>query len=195
VPLINSSAKPTVNSFLLQYYAFIFSSRAKDLFRDIISTITVVSCNLKLVPTCKKTRTQKLRTGGILCVTCHKRILILRPNRMPNCRQRSGRSNFLTPLASLPLHIAVYICLPLFFVYFIFFMYVLFSFDATILVNKDVYTHVQTYHKRLASRIGRAKCTSCLNFYVSHGSTTRFFLRRGKKYYTILYIIYCCFQQ
>jgi len=44
----------------------------------------------------------------------------------------------------------------------------------------------QTYHKRLASRIGRANALF-LNFYVSHGSATRF-LRVGKKCY--IYFVY-----
>jgi len=44
----------------------------------------------------------------------------------------------------------------------------------------------QTYHKRLASRIGRAN-TFFLNFYVSHGSAIRF-SRGGKKYY--IYFVY-----
>jgi len=45
----------------------------------------------------------------------------------------------------------------------------------------------------LSSRSGRAIATF-QNFYVSHGSTARF-LRDGEKYYFILQLIYCCFQQ
>jgi len=46
--------------------------------------------------------------------------------------------------------------------------------------------NLQTYHKRLASSIGRANALF-KNFYVSHGSATRF-LRGGKKYN--IYFVY-----
>jgi len=45
----------------------------------------------------------------------------------------------------------------------------------------------------LPSRSGRPIATF-LNSYVSHGSTARF-LRGKEKYYVILQVIHCCFQQ
>ena len=71
----------------------------------------------------------------------------------------SNSSGFATPT-----YCCIYLPTTVVCLLYIFVCMYFFSFDATILVNKDVYIHIQTYHKRMTSRIGRANALLFLLF-------------------------------